>query len=171
MAQALATVYKQLPGLAKKDTAKLFFAKRDGGFYEDIFLPETSPEQVIAAISIMRSIPKLRERLENSLASQDSPIPAWLLHSDSFMAAMFWMVTGDQGKTVDKDYLLKYAGWVQQVADAEVQAVYKDQVGAVDTIVKKNEMVYGYSHPRFFKTQAEYEKQLRPIATKRPKNF
>src|SRR5208283_3934916 len=70
-AQAYATVFSQKPGVAKKDTSKLFLSRQDGGFYEEIFAPNIMPEQIIASVTLMNTIPKLRSRLARIIREKD----------------------------------------------------------------------------------------------------
>jgi hypothetical protein len=165
-AQAYATFFGQKPGVAKKDTSKLFLTRRDGGFYEEIFAPNVMPEQIIAAETLRKTIPKLRLRLETELTDQHKNIPGWLLHSDFFMTGLFAFATFDEIKKRDKNYLMKYSEWVKTVGNQEVYGLYIDLINEVDKVVKKHENTYGYSHPKFFKTQIEYDKKLKPIVTK-----
>lgn len=170
-AQAYATVFNQKPGIAKKDTSKLFQTRQDGGFYEEIFAPTIIPEQIIAAVTLMNSIPKLRSRLEAKLTDQGADIPGWLLHSDFFMAGLFYLLTFDETLKYDKSYLIQYSEWIKNIDKKELDYFYADLIKAVDVVVKDNEKVYGYSHPKFFKTQIEYDKKLKHIIKKNIKNF
>jgi hypothetical protein len=170
-AQAYATVFGQKPGIAKKDTSKLFQTRQDGGFYEEIFAPDIMPEQIIAAVTLMKNIPKVRLRLESKLSEEGSNIPGWLLHSDFFMAGLFSFATFHDNKKRDKDYLQKYTEWIKKIGDPEIDGLYGDMVTEVDTVVRDNEKTYGYSHPKFFKTQIEYAKKLKPIIKKHVKKL
>lgn len=166
-AQALATTFGQKPGVAKKDTSKLFITRQDGGFYEEIFPPDIMPERIITAITLMNIIPKLRSRLEAKFIDQHADIPSWLLHSDFFISGLFYLLTFDETMKRDKDYLFKYTESLKAVGNHELDGQYADLIKAVDIVVRENEKTYGYSHPKFFKTQVEYDKKLKPIIKKK----
>jgi hypothetical protein len=166
-AQALAAVLKQLPGLAKKDTSKLFQTKNDGGIYDDLFDMKLLPEQIILSVSIMRVIPKIRKKYENI----ESNIPIWLPHSDTFLSSLFYLNQFNETKINDKKYLNSFTKWLNELNGDELFNIYKSIVTNVDTIVKKYETQYGFSYPTFFKTQNEYNTKLKPIIVKQSKKF
>lgn len=156
-AQACSTCFNQIPGVAKKDTSKLFLSKEDGGFFDSVFTSITIPEQVKMAVTLMRSIPKFRKRLEKS----DLDAPAWLPHSDFFLAALFYVMAFDLTRTRDKNYLGKFTNWLTTGLTGEPFKLYKSLVKKTRKIVAKHENAYGYSHPKFFKTQINYESSLK----------
>jgi hypothetical protein len=65
-------------------------------------------------------------------------------------------------------YLLKFAQWISQPANTGFQSRYKSIMKGVDKIVQGEVKNYGYSHPRFFKTQPEYDGKLRLTVTVNP---
>lgn len=167
VAQACASSFNQIPGVAKKDTSKLFLTKEDGGFFDSIVTPLTSPEQVIMAVRVMRAMPEFRVRLEQS----SKKAPRWLPHSDFFLAALFYRVSYDVTKVCDKQYLIDFTNWMTSGGKDEPFKLYQTLVRKVDKIVARKEKAYGYSHPKFFKTQAEYEASLKTTIPKRTKQF
>jgi hypothetical protein len=166
-AKACATIFKQIPGVAKKDTSKLFLSKEDGGFFDAVFTPLTSPEQIIMAVSLMRSIPLFRSNLEESTTQA----PIWLPHSDFFLAALFYQIYFDPTKVTDHQYLHEFDNWIKADPKGEPFKLYKALVKRVNRTVSKHEKAYGYSHPKFFKTQIEYEVSLKNAIDKKPKQF
>ena len=166
-AQALAAIIKQKPGLAKKDTSKLFLSKNDGGIYDDLFVISIIPEQIILCISILRLITHLRVKYET--VEQD--IPIWLPHSDYFISSMFYLNQFNEKRIDDKKYLLQFSEWIKDYKSNELYKLYKKIITKVGKVVKKYETQYGFSHPTFFKTQNEYDSKLKPIVTKENKTF
>jgi len=166
-AQAIATTFKQKPGIAKKDTSKLFKSTKDAGIYDEVFSPYTLPEQILVATKIIKTIKKLRLRKENVLDVS----PSWLPHSDFFIAALFYFRTFNKTKIFDKEYLDHFIEWLDDFKLNEFDKIYEKFIGSIDIVVKKNETKYGYSHPRFFKTQIEYTSQLKPKFTEKIKVF
>jgi hypothetical protein len=162
-AQALATTSRQIPGVAKKDTSKLFLTKQDGGFFEELFNPGTMPEHIVTAVSIMRAINLFRTRIENSATEA----PIWLPHADFFLSALFFIVNFDQSKVNDKKYLLSFNKWISSSTNNQAYRSFIKLIEHIKSIVSENESSYGYSHPKFFKTQVEYEKWFRPLSTKK----
>ena len=166
-AQACASCFNQIPGVAKKDTSKLFLSKDDGGFFDSIFTRFTSPEQVIMAVSLMRTIQIFRSRIENT----PSQAPAWLPHSDFFLAALFYQLYFDGKKARDKTYLEEFSKWLISDDNNEPFKFYQKLIKKANRVVAKKEKVYGYSHPKFFKTQVEYVSSLKNAFDKMPKRF
>jgi hypothetical protein len=160
-AQALASLFLQKPGIAKKDTSRLFLNACDGGLYDKVFTSATIPEQVIAAYITMDAIQTERKRLEDKANSTTKQIPSWVPHSDHFMAGLLFLQTFDLKKQYDPKYLMKFADWVSKSGNTDFQARYKNIMEIVDKIVQVEEKAYGYSHPRFFKTQPEYDGKVK----------
>ena len=168
VAQALATVFLQKPGIAKKDTSRLFLASTDGGLYDSLFTADTMPEQVIAAYRTMEAVERERKRREAEALADGAQIPSWIPHSDHFMAGLLFAQAFNERRTTDADYLLKFADWVSQRGNKDFRRRYKQIMGIVNRVVKAAEKQYGYSHPRFFKTQPEYDNKLKPKVTEDP---
>ena len=167
-AQACASCFIQIPGVAKKDTTKLFLSKEDGGFFDSIFTHHTTPEQLIMAIALMRTVKKFRSKIEET----PSIAPAWLPHSDFFLAALFFQLYFDIKKVRDKTYLSKFSKWlISDDNHGEPFKYYEKTIKRVNKVVVKKEKVYGYSHPKYFKTQIEYESSLKKAFSKTPKQF
>jgi len=164
-AQALATVFLQKPGIAKKDTSRLFLSTADGGLYDRIFMAATIPEQIIAACRTMDAVEAERKRREAEAFASGTSIPNWIPHSDHFMAGLLFLQAFNKKKETNPAYLLKFALWVSQPANTDFQSRYKNIIDGVDEIVQGEAAKYGYSHPRFFKTQPEYDDKLRPTVT------
>jgi hypothetical protein len=167
-AQAVATVFLQKPGIAKKDTSRLFLTAADGGLYDQIFTAATIPEQVIAACRTLDAIEVERKRREAAALAAGKPIPNWIPHSDHFMAGLLFGQAFNKKKKSDPAYLLKFAQWASQPANADFQSRYGSIMEEADKIVEGEATKYGYSHPRFFKTQPEYDNKLRPIVKVNP---
>ncbi|MDO8142397.1 MAG: AIPR family protein [Candidatus Brocadiales bacterium] len=167
-AQALATVFMQKPGIAKKDTSRLFLSSTDGGLYDHIFTAATIPEQVIAACRTMDAVEIERKRREAESFVSGISIPNWIPHSDHFMTGLLFWQAFNKEKAADPDYLLKFADWVSQPSNTDLQSRYKSIMDEVDKIVVSEAQNYGYSHPWFFKTQPVYDIRLRPIVTINP---
>ena len=164
-AQAIATVFLQKPGIAKKDTSRLFMGSTDGGLYDSLFTASTIPEQIIAAYRIMDAIEAERKRREVEAFAAGRQIPSWVPHSDHFMAVLFFCESFNKTKVADPKYLLKFAQWVSKQGNKDFQTRYKGLMDIVDKVVNTEESRYGYSHPRFFKTQPEYDDKLKPKIT------
>lgn len=160
-AQAMATVFLQKPGIAKKDTSRLFLASADGGLYDRLFTASTIPEQVVAAYRTMDATIAERKRREAEALAAGGQISSWIPHSDHFMAGLLFRQAFNNEKVADPLYLLKFAQWVSQSGNTDFQARYKGIMDIVDNVVKKEEKTYGYSHPRFFKTQPQYDDKLK----------
>lgn len=167
-AQAIATVFLQKPGIAKKDTSRLFLTSADGGLYDRVFTTATIPEQVIAACRTMDAVEVERKRREAEALAANEQIASWLPHSDHFIAGLLFKQACDSKKSSDPSYLLKFAAWISQSGNTEFQTRYKYIIDTVDTVVKLEEKAYGYSHPRFFKTQPEYDNKLKPKIKENP---
>lgn len=167
-AQAIATTFLQKPGIAKKDTSRLFLSSADGGIYDRIFDASTIPEVVNAAHRTMDATEAERKRREAEALAAGVQIPSWMPHSDHFMAALLFHQAFDKKKIGDPAYLLKFAGWISQPGNNDFQARYKTIMDIVDKISKAAEKQYGYSHPRFFKTQPEYDDKLKPKVAEKP---
>ncbi|MDO8546078.1 MAG: AIPR family protein [Nitrospirales bacterium] len=164
-AQALATAFLQKPGIAKKDTARLFLSSADGGLYDRLFTTDTIPEQIIAACRTIDAIEAERKRLEAEALANKTILPSWIPHSDHFMAGLIFWEAFNKKKEADPAYLLKFSAGFAQPANKDFRARYKRIMRSVDKVVKKESTKYGYSHPRFFKTQPEYDNKLRPLIT------
>jgi len=162
-AQAIATVFLQKPGIAKKDTSRLFLAESDGGLYDRLFTTSISPEQVVVACKTMEAIVKERKRREAEALAAGAQIPSWIPHSDHFMAGLLFWQAFNQKNISDPAYLQKFIDWISKPDNKDFQARYKVIMDIVHKVVKNEEKKYGYSHPRFFKTQPEYDTKLRPI--------
>lgn len=167
-AQAMATVFLQKPGIAKKDTSRLFFSSADGGLYDRLFTASTIPEQVTAAYRTFKAIEGERKRREAEALAAGGQIPSWIPHSDHFMAGLLFFQAFDKKKVADPAYLIRFGEWVSKTGNKDFQARYQGIIEAVDAVVKSQETQYGYSHPRFFKTQPEYDEKLRPKVSANP---
>jgi hypothetical protein len=167
-AQAIATTFLQKPGIAKKDTSRLFLSSTDGGIYDRLFCAATIPEAIVAACRTMDAIESERKRREALASTAGIQIPSWIPHSDHFMAALVFHQAFDQNKANDPGYLLKYADWISQPGNKDFQGRYQSIMEIVDKILKSAENQYGYSHPRFFKTQVEYDEKLKPKIPQKP---
>ena len=167
-AQAIATVFMQKPGIAKKDTSRLFLASTDGGLYDRLFTAATIPEQVIAAYRTLEATEGERKRREAEALTARVQIPSWIPHSDHFMAGLLFCQAFDKKKVADPAYLIKFADWVSKAGNKDFQARYKRIIDVVDSVVSVQEKQYGYSHPRFFKTQPEYDEKLKPKVSENP---
>lgn len=161
-AQAIATTFLQKPGIAKKDTSRLFLSSTDGGIYDRLFTSSTIPETVIAAYQTIEAIEGERKRREAEALAKGIQIPSWIPHSDHFMAGLLFSQAFDRKNIADPKYLLKFANWISQTENKDFQGRYKGIMTIVDNVVKDAEKQYGYSHPRFFKTQPEYDDKLKP---------
>jgi len=84
------------------------------------------------------------------------------------MAALLFHQAFNIKKIGDPAYLLKFAGWISQSGNKAFQSRYKTIMDIVDKISKAAERQYGYSHPRFFKTQLEYDDKLKPKVAEKP---
>ena len=167
-AQAIATTFKQKPGIAKKDTSRLFLSSSDGGIYDRLFDTTTLPEMVIAACRTMDAVEAERKRREAAAQATGKPIPGWIPHSDHFMAGLVFRNSFNKRKATDPKYLLRYAQWIRQPANRDLQRRYKSIMDAVDRACRVAEKQYGYSHPRFFKTQPEYDEKLKTLVPEDP---
>jgi len=112
--------------------------------------------------SVMRAITRFRTRIENSAIKA----PNWLPHADFFLSALFFVVKFDQFKLTDKKYLLSFNKWISSTTNDQAYSSFTKLTKHIDKIVSKNEFSYGYNHPKFFKTQAEYDKWFRPLSAK-----
>ncbi len=161
-AQAVATCFNQFPGVAKKDTSKLFLSNDDGGFFDSVFTPKTVPDQLVTAVTLMRAIRKMRAQME--ISSQ--ACASWLPHSDFFLSALFFRVFFPHGKLRDEEYLRAFSVWLSD--ERRPFKCYQSLVRNVAKIVRKHEKAYGYSHPKFFKTQVEYDSSVKNAVAKKP---
>jgi len=167
-AQAIATLFLQKPGIAKKDTSRLFLTATDGGLYDRLFTTSTIPEQVIAAYRTIEAIVSERKRLEAEAVATDTQIQNWIPHSDYFMAGLLFWQAFNKKKFADPLYLNKFTQWVSQTGNKDFKNRYKAIMTTVNDVVSKEEEKYGYSHPRFFKTQPEYDDKLKPKIAENP---
>lgn len=167
-AQAIATVFLQKPGIAKKDTSRLFLASSDGGLYDRLFTAAVIPEQVIAAYRTLDAIEGERKRREAKALISGIQIPSWIPHSDHFMAGLLFLQAFNKRKVSNPSYLVQFADWVSKPGNKDFQVRYKQIIRIVDSVVRVQEKQYGYSHPRFFKTQPEYDDKLKQKVSENP---
>jgi hypothetical protein len=116
----------------------------------------------------MDAIVAERKRREAEVFASGTSIPNWIPHSDHFMAGLLFLQAFNKKNETDPVYLLKFAQWVSQLPNTDFQSRYKSIMEGVDKIVQGEATNYGYSHPRFFKTQPEYDVKLRPTVTVNP---
>jgi len=166
-AQALATFFEQIPAIAKSQTSKLFLSQEDGGYYDRLFTPQTEPQHLILAVATFNRTGKIRELITEKKADgvgysdlgwlpegHDAP-PIWLPHADHFLAALIAHRYFDQHREHDLAYVGCFLKWIES-DDESLREAYKYLVGRVDEVVRGKEKEYGYSHPKFFKSQTEY---------------
>jgi len=164
-AQALATFFEQIPAIAKSRTSKLFLSQEDGGYYDKLFTPQTEPLHLVLAVTTLRRVGEIRQLItgkrEGSIQDAvgwlpegyDNP-PVWLPHSDYFLAALVACRCFNPAYRYDLDYLMQFTGWIK--SGGSLKEVYKDLIKEIDGVVRGREEEYGYSHPKFFKSQSEY---------------
>ena len=165
-AQAVAATYLQIPGIAKKDTSKLFLASQDGGYYDKIFNLNLKPEQILVSIYLMNTIHDIRVKSEEDSEN----MPSWLPHSDYFITSLFFRSTYNRKLANNKEYNEKYRDWVNAQGDG-FEKVYDSIIKILVKIINKQEKKYGYSHPQFFKTQHYFDEYLVSTKIKAIKEF
>ena len=161
-------MFLQKPGIAKKDTSRLFLASTDGGLYDSLFTADTMPEQVIAAYRTMEAVERERKRREAEALADGAQIPSWIPHSDHFMAGLLFAQAFNERRTTDPTICSSLQTGCRREVTRNSRRRYKQIMGIVNRVVKAAEKQYGYSHPRFFKTQPEYDNKLKPKVTEDP---
>ena len=162
-AQALAAFYLEKPAVAKSKTSALFIASSDGGYYEEIFNAETTPERIIGAVMLMR---KMTEKQKDVMATNPDERLSWLPHADYFLVSLFHHRFLDVSRQNEPAYIDTFFKTVQ----SRFEELYWGTVNQVIDYMDRRPTEAGYSHPKFFKTQTSYEELARqfvktPIAT------
>jgi len=173
-AQALATFFEQVPAIAKSQTSKLFLVHEDGGYYDHVFTVATEPLHVILAVTSLRRIGEIRKLLARKegdaleydsggwlLEEQRRP-PAWLPHADYFLAGLIAHRFFDPACRADLDYVNGFLQWIRSDNESLKQA-YSYLINQIERAVEQREEEYGYSHPKFFKSQGEYNLLIQAI--------
>ncbi|GEM_PF-1941189 len=172
-AQALAVCFEQMPAIAKSQTSKLFLVEEEGGYYSKIFWPSIDPYHVIVAVAMLEKATNLRKQLSSGRADElelwlpegYSMPPMWLPHGDYFLAALFFHKFFDRSRIGDLEYLKRFKDLVEKDSTGRFREAYISLLAWVDEKVKTHEKEYGFSYPKFFKSQSEYRKlqnELRP---------
>ncbi len=170
-AQALATFFEQLPALAKSQTVKLFLSQEDGGYYDKIFSPQTKPLHLILAITALRRASQIRDLITGEEVGgsktewlpkgHDTP-PIWLPHADYFIAALIGYRHFNLSYVNDQSYLERFASWLKSDENT-LKESYKYLIEILYRTIEGKENQYGYSHPKFFKNQSEYNRLKQEI--------
>lgn len=165
-AQALATCFEQIPAIAKSQTSKLFLIEEEGGYYNKIIWPSIDPMHVSVAVTILEKVNAIRkllgrgsiEEYEMWLPQGYTMPPMWLPHGDFFLAALFFYKFFDRSRINDLGYLSKFKNMVDSDTAGRFREAYISLLAWVDEKVKAHEKEYGFSYPKYFKSQLEYRK-------------
>lgn len=152
-AQACAAFYLQQPVIAKNNTALLTTPKGQDGLYEDVFDAAISAERVVVAVELMRRITAKRQSIlttgkPRSLAKYAD----WLSHADFYMLALFSRQFLNPAHLASDASLLQFL----QSATSQFDSLFACLAKKIGTFVAKRDKEPGYSHPRFFKTEASW---------------
>lgn len=165
-AQAFGCFFEQIPAIAKSRTSRLFLAGDDGGYYDRLFTPATDPLHLILAVACLRRVGKTRDFLSGKIDLEDQnpsdwlpegseESPVWLPHADHFLAALIGHRFFDMDSVSDLSYIERFLKWVEG-GEESFREAYRFLIGQIGKVVQEREKDYGYSHPKFFKSQSEY---------------
>ena len=165
-AQAMGCFFEQIPAIAKSRTSRLFLTGDDGGYYDRLFTPATEPLQLILAVACLRRVGMIREFLSGKIAFEDQnpsdwlpeqleEPPVWLPHADYFLAALIGHRFFATDLKSDLGYVDRFWKWVEGEENSFGEA-YGFLIQQIGEVVQEREKDYGYSHPKFFKSQSEY---------------
>jgi hypothetical protein len=164
-AQALGCFFEQIPAIAKSQTSRLFLTGDDGGYYDLLFPPTIDSLHLIMAVACLQEVGKIRDFLSgkkelegqnrSEWLSEAEGSPVWLPHADHFLTALIAHRFFNMNLRLDMDYVERFWKWVESEEESFREA-YRFLIGEIGRTVKKREKDYGYSHPKFFKSQSEY---------------
>jgi hypothetical protein len=166
-AQALAAFFEQIPAIAKSQTSKLFLSQEDGGYYDRLFEPKTEPLHLALAVTTLRRIGEIRKLISGKkveipdsdvkawLPEGYNNLPVWLPHADYFLAALIAYRFFNPNFRYDLEYLKQFKEWVES-GEESFKEDYAYLIERIGEVVRGKEQEYGYSHPKFFKSQSEY---------------
>lgn len=164
-AQALGCFFEQIPAIAKSQTSRLFLTGDDGGYYDLLFPPATDPLHLIMAVACLREVGKIRDFLSGKKdlegqspsewlpEGEDSPV--WLPHADHFLTALIAHRFFNMDLRHDMGYIEQFWKWIESEEESFKEA-YRFLIEQIGRVVEAREKDYGYSHPKFFKSQSEY---------------
>ena len=171
-AQALATCFEQIPAIAKSQTSKLFLTEEEGGHYDKLFWPAIDPLHVLVSVAVLKKVSAIRKLLSSSAVEAGEWLPEgyaeppiWLPHADYSLAALFFHRCFDQSRRDDLGYLRWFRNLVETDEAGSFRETYKYLVGWIDKRVKTREGEYGFSYPKFFKNQSEYNGLRKEMST------
>ncbi len=152
-AQACAAFYLQHPVIAKNNTSLLTTRIDEEGLYEEVFDAEVSAERVIVAIQLMRKITAKRSAIvETGKPASLAKYADWLPHADFYILALFARQFLNPKLLTSNESMIAYMNAVNLKFDSLFSSLAKK----IGKLVAKRYKEPGYSHPKFFKTEASW---------------
>jgi hypothetical protein len=152
-AQACAAFYLQQPVIAKNNTSLLTTHIDEEGLYEAVFDAEISAERVVVAVELMRKITAKRLTImETGNPANLAPYTDWLAHADFFILALFARQFLEPGLLLSNESMIAFMNAVNK----EFDSLFSSLVEKIGQLVEKRDKEPGYSHPKFFKTEASW---------------
>ncbi len=152
-AQACAAFYLQQPVIAKNNTSLLTTHVAEEGLYEEVFDAQVSAERVVVAVELMRKITAKRLSIvETGKPAKLAVYADWLPHADFYILALFARQFLDPNLLSSKRSLMAF----KNAADPKFDSLFGSLVTKIGRFVARRVKEPGYSHPKFFKTEASW---------------
>ena len=152
-AQACAAFYLQQPVIAKNNMSLLTTHIDEEGLYEEVFDAEVSAERVVVAVELICKITAKRLAImETGKPVELATYADWLPHADFYILALFARQFLESGLLSSNESMIAFMNAVNIKFDSLFSSLTKK----IGHFVEKRDKEPGYSHPKFFKTEASW---------------